>query len=91
MQEFARKSLIMAKLPGQGETGKSWWNPWASQPNKPVTTRVPGYDSFVDTILRFVTEQPGASTDKEVYRSLAEKQVDQLLANCKKIHPIKTD
>lgn len=70
-------------LPGQGQTGHHWWNPWSSQPKPTVTTRVPGYDSFVDTILRFIIEQPGASPDKEVYRLLAEKQVDQLLADCK--------
>jgi hypothetical protein len=73
-------------LPGEGQTGVSWWNPWASQPDKPSVTRVPGYDSFVDTILRFIIEQPGASTDKEVYRALAEKQVDKLLADCKDVN-----
>ena len=73
-------------LPGQGQTGTSWWNPWASQPEKPTLTRVPGYDSFVDTILRFIMEQPGASQDKEVYRAIAEEQVDHLLAQCKEVN-----
>jgi len=70
----------MAGLPGQGQTGGG--NPWHPEDYNGIphsTTKVPGYNTILDNLLDFIVKQTGASSDREVYRELAQKYVDNLL------------
>ena len=73
---------MAATLPGEGQRHDGGeWRPQDHQSGQSTTTKIPGLNTLVDNILDFIVKQVGASSDREVYRQLAEKQAENILKN----------